>query len=87
MDALIDDTLETLTLMFTELVQTARALPRPELTSEDRTSAALISRARVIVAIIAVGVALRRMSPRPKPAANPAGAMTQLMAQVGTAAK
>ena len=81
MDALLDDALETLTLMFTELVQMARALPRPGLTGPE-----LITRARVVVAIISVGAALRRMRPRPKASANPADAMAGLMSKVSAAA-
>ncbi len=81
MDALLDEALETLTLMFTELVQMARALPKPNLAGPE-----LIARARVVVAILSVGAALRRMSPRPKASANPAGALAHLMSKVSTAA-
>jgi hypothetical protein len=81
MDTLLDDALETLTLMFTELVQMVRALPKPDLTGSE-----LIARARVVVAIISVGAALRRMSPRPKATANPAVAMANLISRVGAAA-
>jgi hypothetical protein len=52
MNALLDEALETLTLMFTELVQMARALPKPAPKGPE-----LIERSKVLVAIAAVGAA------------------------------
>ena len=60
MDSLIDEALETLTLIFMDLVRTTRDLPPPELTGE-----AMIQRAKVVTSVIAVGVALRRLVLRP----------------------
>ncbi len=60
MDSLIDEALETLTLIFMDLVQATRDLPPPGLSGE-----AMIQRAKVVTSVIAVGVALRRLVLRP----------------------
>jgi hypothetical protein len=56
MDSLIDEALETLTLIFMDLVRTTRDLPPPELTGD-----AMIQRAKLVTSVIAVGVTLRRL--------------------------
>ena len=76
MDALLDEALETLTVMFMELVQTARALPRVNTTGE-----ALIERARVVLAVVNVGAALRRMRARTAKGSTPAGGVRPLADQ------